>query len=218
MMKYSIIISVCTWLLGCSAPQQEQRINAEIELPFYTEETFTPTWIDEDDDTYDSIHQIAPFSFIDQEGNTITDETMKGKVYVANFFFSICPGVCPKMAHNLHLVQEKYATDDRVKILSHTVMPWVDSVARLQEYATLNQIHADQWHLLTGDKTKIYELARNSYFADEGFGKTVTTEEDFLHTEKLILIDSQRRIRGVYNGTLPLDVKRMMEDISTLLD
>lgn len=193
-------------------------MNAVIDLPYFIEETFTPVWINESSDEYDIIHTIDGFSFQNQEGKLITQKDTDGKIYIANFFFSICPGVCPKMTNNLHLVQEEFRRNKNVMILSHTVMPWVDSVERLHAYAELNDVNVDHWQLLTGDKSIIYNLARTSYFADEGFGKTVTTAEDFLHTEKLILIDQKRRIRGVYNGTLPIEAKRMIEDIYTLLD
>ncbi|PIB37202.1 hypothetical protein BFP72_18205 [Reichenbachiella sp. 5M10] len=215
-MKHLPLLMICLSVWACQS--SPKRLNTEIELPFYVEETFTPTWVEENTEEYVQIHRIAPFSFLDQNGDTVSERSVKGKIYVANFFFSICPGVCPKMTRNLKLLQKQYGQDDRIMILSHSVMPWVDSVQRLHDYAELNSIRSPQWRLLTGDKTMTYDLARNSYFADEGFGKNVTTEEDFLHTEKLVLIDDQRRIRGVYNGTLPLEVKRMMEDISTLLD
>ncbi|MGL1887910.1 MAG: SCO family protein [Reichenbachiella sp.] len=209
---------VLSLLIMMSCAKKPERMNTVIELPFFTEETFTPEWIEKSDDRYESIHSIADFSFQNQNGDTITSKEVAGKIYIANFFFSICPGVCPKMTNNLHLVQKEFVDNSEVKILSHSVMPWVDSVGRLKTYAKRNDIDAKQWHLLTGDKNTIYKLARQSYFADEGFGKTVTTEEDFLHTEKLILIDKKGRIRGVYNGTLPIEVKRMIEDIHTLLD
>ena len=110
-----------------------------------------------------------------------------------------------------------YFREDLRKILSHSVMPWVDSVQVLAEFAQLNNINSDQWHLVTGEKDKIYQLARNSYFADEGFGKSITSNEDFLHTENILLIDQQRRIRGIYNGTIRLDMLRLIDDIHTLL-
>ena len=97
-------------------------------------------------------------------------------------------------------------------------MPWLDSVGRLKEYAVLNGIDDENWSLLTGDKNDIYQLARSSYFADEGFGKTVTEEDDFLHTENLLLIDQNRHIRGIYNGTLSLETKQLIEDIKSLLE
>ena len=191
-------------------------MNPEIELPFYNEATFTPEWIGEGEAAYDSIHKVRDFSFINQNGEEVTNETFDGKIYVTNFFFTICPNVCPRMTKNLKKIQEEFANDESVKILSHTVMPWVDSVGRLAEYAQLNDINVNQWHLVTGDKAALYSMAREAYFADEGFGKTVTTEEDFLHTENIILIDTKRRIRGVYNGTLSLEMKRLIEDIQTL--
>jgi protein SCO1/2 len=203
-------------LVSCNSPQKE-RMNAEIKLPYYNEATFTPQWINEGDENYDQIHQVADFEFLNQDGEVVTHATFEGKVYVTNFFFTLCPNVCPRMAKNLKLVQEEFTVDERVKILSHTVMPWADSVERLAEYGQLNDINGNNWHLVTGDKKEIYEMARQSYFADEGFGKSVTTEEDFLHTENIILIDQNRRIRGIYNGTLPVEVKRMIEDIYTLL-
>lgn len=214
-MKQWIGICLLTGLIGCNK-SPEQRMNAAIDLPYYSDAIFTPEWIKVDDPRYDSIHTIDDFSFVNQAGETITNGYFDDKIYVSNFFFTICPNVCPRMTNNLKKIQTTFAADPSVKILSHTVMPWVDSVARLAEYATLNDIDTDQWQLVTGDKTDIYRMARTSYFADEGFGKTVTTEEDFLHTENIILIDQKRRIRGVYNGTLPLEMRRMIEDIYTL--
>ena len=149
---------------------------------------------------FDKIHSIGDFKFQNQKGNWITQDDLEGKIYVANFFFSICPNICPLMMGNLLKVQDTFKSNPHIKILSHTVMPWIDSVGRLREYADFNGINAESWSLLTGDKKEIYELARNSYFADEGFGKTVTENDDFLHTENLVLIDQNRHIRGVYNG------------------
>ncbi|MEP0115797.1 SCO family protein [Reichenbachiella sp.] len=191
-------------------------MNPEIELPYYSDAIFTPEWISPEDTKYDSIHTIADFSFVDQNGDMITNQTFENKIYVTNFFFTLCPNVCPRMTKNLKKIQKEFASDESVKILSHTVMPWVDSVDRLAEYASLNDIDVSQWSLVTGDKKYLYQMARESYFADEGFGKTVTTDEDFLHTENIILVDTKRRIRGIYNGTLPLEMKRMIEDIYTL--
>ncbi|WP_421890360.1 SCO family protein [Marinoscillum sp.] len=203
-------------LVGSGCQPTAKKEAEEISLPFFNEATFTPMWVKEGTAAYDDIHTIAPFRFVDQRGDTVSNALTNGKVYVANFFFTLCPSVCPRMSKNLLRVQEAFEASE-VVILSHTVMPWADTVERLQVYAELNDIRADQWHLLTGDKQEIYSLARESYFADEGFGKTVTVEADFLHTEKVILVDQQRRIRGVYNGTIPLEMARMIEDIQTLL-
>tara|TARA_B110000444_G_C18846862_1_gene602570 strand:- start:4283 stop:4648 length:366 start_codon:yes stop_codon:yes gene_type:complete len=121
------------------------------------------------------------------------------------------------MATNLLKVQKEFSDNDKVKILSHTVMPWFDDQKRLKKYGDLNNIDSKFWHLLTGPKDEIYKIARESYFADEGFGKSVTTIDDFIHTEKFFLIDSNNKIRAIYNGTLPLETRRMIEDIKSLL-
>jgi len=218
-MKNIFWFLICAFSIACSHQKSENRNQTvpEIELPFYTESTFTPKWIEEADEGFDKIHSIADFKFQNQKGNWITQDDLEGKIYVANFFFSICPNICPLMMGNLLKVQDTFKSNPHIKILSHTVMPWIDSVGRLREYANFNGINAVSWSLLTGDKKEIYELARNSYFADEGFGKTVTENDDFLHTENLVLIDQNRHIRGVYNGTLPLETKRLIEDIKHLL-
>ena len=120
------------------------------------------------------------------------------------------------MTNNLQRVQEAFAQDDEVMLVSHTVMPWLDSVEVLKDYALKNEIQTSKWQLLTGDKNLIYQLGRQSYFADEGFGKSVTDIDDFLHTENIVLVDGNQHIRGVYNGTLPLEMTRLIEDIQRL--
>ena len=188
-----------------------------IELPYYNEPTFTPIWLDKSDPKIKNIHSIKTFDFQNQEGKWISQSNLKGKIYIANFFFTSCTTVCPKMATNLLKVQNEFSNNDKVKIMSHTVMPWVDNQKRLKEYGEINNIDSKFWHLLTGPKDEIYKIARESYFADEGFGKSVTTIDDFIHTEKFFLIDSNNKIRAIYNGTLSLETNRMIEDIKSLL-
>ena len=188
-----------------------------IELPYYNEPTFTPIWLDKSDPKIKNIHSIKTFDFQNQEGKWISQSNLKGKIYIANFFFTSCTTVCPKMATNLLKVQNEFSNNDKVKIMSHTVMPWVDNQKRLKEYGEINNIDSKFWHLLTGPKDEIYKIARESYFADEGFGKSVTTIDDFIHTEKFFLIDSNNKIRAIYNGTLSLETSRMIEDIKSLL-
>lgn len=204
----------CLWIFGhCS---YESKPPGEIPLPFYSQADFTPEWLDATDPKLKQIHTIAPFRLVNQDGDTITEQDLEGKIYVVNFFFTICPSVCPKMTANLERVQEAFANDDSILLVSHTVMPWVDSVATLQEFAQRKGIKSQKWHLLTGEKSALYTLGRQSYFADEGFGKVVTDESDFLHTENVVLVDTELRIRGVYNGTLPLEMSRLIEDIDKL--
>lgn len=198
-------------MAGCSAHDKE---SAEVPLPYYNQADFTPEWF-ENPSTKD-LHTIGEFTLTDQLGQTITRDSLQGKIYVANFFFTICPTICPRMASNLDRVQQAFLQDDQVMLVSHSVMPWVDSVAVLKDYAEQRGIVSNKWLLLTGDKKQIYHLGRSSYFADEGFGKSVTEESDFLHTENIVLIDPNLHIRGVYNGTLPLEMARLIEDIEKL--
>ncbi len=182
-------------------------------LPYYTEPTFTPQWFE---DMPEDIHKIPGFSLTDQSGQTINQEQLQGNIYIANFFFTACPGICPKMTTNLQGIQQTFANEPLVKILSHSVAPSVDNVEQLKDYAERNQIDGTKWHLLTGSRESIYSLARKSYFADKAIGFNKSTKE-FLHTENFVLIDTEGRIRGVYNGIRSLDMQRLKTDIHTLL-
>ena len=213
----SELVMVLCAFLSCNNSSFNNSDNAGelVDLPFYNDPEFNAVWIDSDDPAYQQIHTIAPFELINQNGDTISDTDFDNKIFVANFFFTICPGVCPRMTGNLMSIQSEFKTDSTIRILSHTVMPWVDSVSVLKEYAEQRGIES-KWDLVTGTKEQLYTLGRGSYFADEGFGKSVTLESDFLHTENIILVDDKKRIRGVYNGTLPLEMTRLIEDIYTL--
>lgn len=186
-----------------------------ISMPFYNQADFTPEWISTEDPAYKDIHSIGSFSFTDQNDETVTNETFRDKIYVANFMFTICPSICPKMTGNMEMVYNQFKGDKEVKFLSHSVMPWVDSVKVLRRYADLRGLNTGQWHFVTGDKEEIYQLARQSYFAEKEIGLDKDSDE-FLHTENFILVDGRGRIRGVYNGTIPLEMKRLSEDITIL--
>lgn len=185
------------------------------QLPFYCAEDFTAEWIAPTDPRYSKIHRIAPFSLRNQQGDVVSNATLAGKIYVANFFFTSCPGICPKMATNLLRVQTAFASDDDVRLVSHSVMPDSDTPEVLQVYASEHGVTAGKWHLLTGDKQSIYDLARRSYFAEKVLGFRKDTSE-FLHTENMLLIDRHGRIRGIYNATLPVDADRAIDDIRLL--
>ncbi len=195
-------------LMGCRDNRQ-----ATIDLPFYRNAAMTPEWIAESSDDYASIHRVGDFSFVDQDGERVTEADFEGKIYVANFFFVHCAAICPTMRTNLAKIQETYRDDDAVLLLSHTVMPETDTVPVLQNYATVNNVISGKWHLVTGSREAVYALAREAYFADL---EADLAEDNILHSENFFLIDQHRRIRGVYNGTLPLDVERLIEDIATL--
>jgi protein SCO1/2 len=208
--KHVVLAYVIMVMGACKSPAKK-----EATLPFYNTADFTPHWINPGDDGYNTIHTIAPFTFTNQLGQNISNKNVAGKIYVANFFFTSCQSICPGMMTNLAKVQQMFANDSTVMMLSHSVTPLRDNVPTLAKYAGEHQINAKNWWLLTGDKDQIYQLARQSYFAenDNGFNRKTG---DFLHTENLILVDKHGRIRGVYNGSLALEVNNMIDHIHLL--
>jgi protein SCO1/2 len=161
------------------------------------------------------LHRIAPFAFVDQDGRTVSNETLRGKIHVANFFFTHCPSLCPKMTATFKKIQEAFRADPSVELLSYSVDAENDTPDRLAAYARENGVTSGRWHLLTGDQDAIYTLARTSYFAEKGLGLKKSTNE-FLHTENMLLVDREGHIRGVYNATLASEAERVIEDIRAL--
>jgi len=159
-------------------------------------------------------HTIADFSLTNQNGKTITQSDYKGKIYIADFFFTTCPTICPIMTKNMAGIQEQIIDDDDVLLLSHSVTPVIDSVAQLKKYALEKGVNDAKWNLVTGDKKQIYQLARKSYLAvkNDGDGGPF----DMIHTENFILVDKERRIRGFYDGTKIEDIEKLMEDLNIL--
>ena len=197
-------------LVGCKSKPTES------SLPFINKPDFTPEWIEKNDPAYSSIHRIPAFSFTNQNGETITEKTVDGKIYVADFIFTRCGSICPKMTNNMGLLQSTFKKNSEVLFLSHSVTPEMDSVPVLKKYAEQKGVISGKWHLLTGKESEIYDLAKKQYYAGDTIGYYQTGNE-FLHTENFILVDKLRRIRGVYNGTLPLEMERLADDINTLL-
>ena len=197
--------------VGCSTKHEAKY------LPYYNTADFTPHWINNKEEVKKEIdHRISKFSFSDQEGNNINNQTVQGKIHVANFFFTTCSSICPRMTLNLQTIQKAFEKNSNVVLLSYSVTPWIDSVSRLKKYADKYSIQSGKWHLLTGSTGDIYTLARQSYFAEEETGYSKDSSE-FLHTEHFILVDKQGYIRGIYNGTLPLETGRLKDDINILL-
>lgn len=185
-------------------------------LPFYDSAEFTPRWLEANSEDLEDFHQIPSFSFINQDGDRVTDRSFENKIYVSGFFFSTCPGICPTIRSKLSKVQEKYIGHPDVRILQHSIQPTTDTVEILKAYADRNEINSDIWHLVTGDRDEIYELAKTAYFASDDLGNEQNFE-DFLHTESLLLIDLNRHIRGIYNGLNSTSVGYLMQDMETLL-
>ncbi|GGP82189.1 SCO family protein [Shewanella ulleungensis] len=186
------------------------------ELPYYGSADFTPHWFKPDSPELAGFHQVPAFSFTDQQGEIVTQNTVKDKIYVASFFFTRCPGICPRMKSQLSKVQSEFIDDDDVMILSHSIQPGNDTVEVLQQYAKKNHIDAAKWLLVTGEREQIYSLAKKAYFANEDLGEYVS-KEDFLHTENLVLVDKNRHIRGIYNGLNNTSVANLITDIKRLI-
>lgn len=199
-----------------TACQETNQNNSRVKtLPFYSDATFTPQWISAVDESLDTFHRISSFELINQEGELITNETFDDKIYVVDFFFTICPGICPKMMSNMMVLQDEFLTDEDVLLLSHSVTPEIDSVSVLKQYAEVKGVLSHKWHLVTGNKQEIYNLGRKDYFVEEDLG--IDKEEDeFLHTENFVLIDRNRHIRGIYNGLNKMSVNQLIADIKTL--
>lgn len=159
-------------------------------------------------------HKIEDFSFLNQNGKVITNDDYKGKIFVADFFFTTCPTICPKMTDNMVWLQSNIKNNNKVKLLSFSVTPEIDSVPVLKKYALEKGVIDNKWNLLTGDKKEIYYLARKSFLVV----KTGKPEElyDMVHTENFVLVDEKMRIRGFYDGTNNEEVKRLLDDINFL--
>jgi len=164
----------------------------------------------------DATHIIQPFSFYNQDGKIVTDKNVDNKIYVADFFFTSCTSICPTMTAGLKLIQDAFKEDTTIAIVSFTVDPETDTVQRLKWYAGRFEINTGKWNLLTGSKQEIYRLARESFYvsASDGDGGP----NDFIHSDKLVLVDRHRQIRGYYTGTDKTAVEQLIHDIKKLQD
>ncbi len=183
-------------------------------LPIYNPADVNPELVDTTIQFISKYHTIADFSFVNQNGKTITQKDYEGKIYVADFFFTTCGSICPKMTANLFDVQKAIANNPKVMLLSHTVFPETDSVPALKAYAIKHGVNDAKWNLVTGDKRKIYTMARKSYLAVK-LGRPDQLY-DMVHTENFVLVDAKRRVRGFYDGTKKEEITQLIEDINFL--
>lgn len=183
-------------------------------LPIYNPSDINPQLVDKSLQVKNKNHKVSDFILINQNGKTITQKDFEDKIYVVDFFFTRCPSICPIMTNNMLNIQEAFINDDDLMLLSLSVTPAIDSVSVLKKYAIDKGVIDEKWHITTGDKKHIYELARKSYFAvtEQGDGDL----QDFIHTPNFILIDNKKQIRGIYDGTNDADVKRIINDINSL--
>ncbi|GGG59123.1 hypothetical protein GCM10010976_32360 [Bizionia arctica] len=184
-------------------------------LPYYNEESFTPNWMTPNSTEEKAFHKIPDFSLTNQLGETVNQNTFENKIYITDFFFTSCPGICPKMTDNMFKIQEAFKDDEDVLLLSHSVMPTTDSVSVLKTYAKTYNVMDHKWHLVTGDKNEIYSLGRDQYFVENDLGEPKNID-DFLHTENFLLIDKNKHIRGIYNGLNRASVAQLITDIKSL--
>ena len=191
--------------------------NESDSLPYYNSPDFNPLFLTQKEAEKKIDHKIDSFVFENQNGQEIGLKDLIGKIHVANFMFTQCAGICPIMTNNFKYLEERYEKNDNLVMLSFSVTPWIDSVPRLKSYTQDYEVKKKSWHFLTGKTAEIYALARTSYFAEENLGFTKDST-DFLHTEHVLLIDQSLRIRGIYNGTLPLEIKQLSNDIQILMN
>lgn len=209
------ILIILIFIISFSACKYDTNASRVDYLPYYNEATFTPRWHSPEDSVLDTFHQVSSFELINQEGELLTNENFKNKIYVVDFFFTVCPGLCPKMTANMTTVQDEFINDDEILLLSHSVTPARDSVSVLKQYALDKGIITDKWHLVTGERDEIYRLGRQEYFIEEDLGLTME-EDDFLHTENFVLVDKKGHLRGIYNGLNKTSVKQLITDIKSL--
>ena len=186
------------------------------ELPVFNPSDFDPKLVDASVRADNKDHKVKDFNLINQNGETISSINYENKIYVVDFFFTKCPGICPIMTDNMLQIQNEFIDNNDILLLSLSVTPEIDSVDVLKKYAIEKGVNDSKWNITTGSKKHIYNLARKSYFAvvDQGDGDL----QDFIHTPNFILVDKKKQIRGVYDGTVQKEVSNLIEDIYTLLD
>ena len=184
------------------------------ELPVYNPSDLNPELVDKSLHNTTENHTVADFDLLNQNGEIVTQEDYKDKIYIVDFFFTNCLGICPIMTDNMVKLQEEFLSNNDIMLLSLSVTPEIDSTSVLQTYASDKGVIDSKWNITTGNKKHIYELARKSYFAvvEQGDGGL----QDFIHTPNFILVDKKKQIRGIYDGTKDEEIVRLINDIRIL--
>lgn len=178
--------------------------------PYYDSAEFTPKWSPVS-------HHIGDFALTTQTGGAVRGADLAGRLHVASFIFTTCPSICPTLVAQLKRVQEETKDVPELLLVSYSVTPAIDTPERLSQFGRERGIDAARWLLVTGDAAQIASLARDSYFADDSrVDRSAAGSARVLHTEKLLLVDGEGHLRGLYNGTLPHEVNRLIEDIHAL--
>lgn len=205
-MVLAIVSSIIIYFIYTALDQDQP-------LPIYQPNRIDASLVDSSIQHKRKYHTIADFKLVNQNGDTITQENYKDKIYVADFFFTTCQTICPIMTNQMRRIQDEILNDDDVLLLSHSVTPEIDSVAQLKRYALEKGVNDDKWNLVTGERKQIYDLARKSYLVVKN-----DNSEDYgmVHTENFALIDKKKQIRGIYNGVSPTSVDSLIQDIQRL--
>jgi protein SCO1/2 len=164
------------------------------------------------------LNTIHPFSFTRQDGKQITEKDVEGRVYIAEYFFTTCKGICPKMNKNMKAIYEEFRNEKNFLILSHTVDPETDDVTRLSKYADSMGASVLNWWFLTGTKADLYKSARESYLLDDPKNSSKNITEQFIHTQFFALIDKKGQVRGIYDGLKQDELKQLSEDTHKVLE
>lgn len=212
--KYKFFAAVMLILSAVIITLIYNQLKPTPKLPVYQPSMVTADLVDTTVQFVRKYHKVDDFKLINQNGDTITQDDYKDKIYVADFFFTTCQSICIDMASSMQRLQDEFKNDDDIKLLSHTVTPEIDDVPQLKAYAKEKGVIDGKWNLVTGNKKQIYNLARKEYLASktEGDGGRY----DLVHTENFVLVDKEKRIRGFYDGTNPEKIEKLIEDIDIL--
>ena len=205
-----LLLLIVVFLSACSSSEEQ-----EAKLPYLGRHDFVEKTVNNEKVVDTLYHQVADFQFVNQDSTVVTPATFEDKIYVTDFFFTSCPTICPVMKTQMLRVYEEFKDHEEVALLSHSIDPEYDTVALLHDYAERLGVNNGQWHFVTGDKEQIYNLGLNSYM--------VTAMEDnqepggYIHSGAFILVDKDRHIRGMYDGTKPEQVDQLIQDMKKLL-
>ena len=212
--KYRLFIATMFLISAAAVIMFYNVLKPQEKLPIYQPNMVKFQLVDSTIQHIKRFHKISSFELVNQNNQTVTNEFYDGKIYIADFFFTTCPGICPIMKDNMIDLQDEFLDDDQVYLLSHTVTPEIDSVSVLKDYSIEKGVLDYKWNMVTGDKKQIYELARKSYLVAEDI--ETSSDYDMIHTENFVLIDPERRIRGFYDGTDKESMKQLVKDVYIL--
>ncbi len=210
--RYSTVLFLTLFIFSCGGEKSGEKSK---KLPVLGHKKIENIEVDGEIKADTTYHTVPDFEFVDQDGSIITEGTFADKIYVSDFFFTTCPTICPTMKAQMLRVYEKYIDNDEVGFLSHTIDPKHDSVAVLHDFAEKLGIESSKWHFVTGDKDEIYEQGMKGYMVTAG--EDDSAPGGFIHSGAFILVDKDRRIRGIYDGTVEADVNQLMDDMQLLL-